>query len=143
LHADFARVFDKDSGQGGALLAWARLGPADGLHVSAHVAERDGVDPVVARALVDPPLEPESRFLDAPGWMGGARAGIPLGSRVTVRGGADVALDPLAWIDAGGSIEVHDPCGCVVVRANGAYRIGRPGVDVWVSVDVPAIGAGR
>ena len=33
-----------------------RLGPAAGLHASVHLAGRDGVDPVLARALVFAPL---------------------------------------------------------------------------------------
>jgi hypothetical protein len=32
---------------------------------------------------------------------------------------------------------MHDPCNCVVLRATGAHRIGRPGIDVWISVDLP------
>jgi hypothetical protein len=137
LRADFARVFAPAGTGGGAWVASGRVGPATGLHISAHVAERDGVDPVVARALVDPPLEPDSRFLVVSGWTGGARIGLPLGSRVTARGGADVDFGARELVDATGTLEFHDPCGCVVLRANGAYRIGRPGVDVWLAVDVP------
>jgi hypothetical protein len=140
LNAEVARVFSPRPSAGGALVASARVGSASGLHLSGRVAERDGVDPILARALVDPPLEPSTRFLDAPGWTGGARAAIPIGSRVTARGGADVDFDARVLVDAGGSVEVHDPCGCVVIRAQGAHRIGRPGVDVWMSIDVPAGG---
>jgi hypothetical protein len=139
LRADFARVFSPKAGAGGALVASVRVGAVAGLHLSAHVAERDGIDPVVARALVDPPFEPQSRFLDAGGWTGGARVALPLGSRVTVAGGADVDLDAREMVDAGGALEFHDPCGCVVLRASAAHRIGRPGVDVWVAIDVPAV----
>jgi hypothetical protein len=137
FHADFARVFGPASSAGGAWIASARVGPQGSLHLSAHVAERDGVDPIVARALVDPPLEPDSRFLVVAGWTGGARLGLPLGSRVTARGGADVDFGAREIVAAAGSLEFHDPCGCVVLRANGAHRIGRPGVDVWIAVDVP------
>jgi len=137
--ADFARVFSPAASAGGAASLAARVGAAGGLHLAAHVAERDGIDPVVARALVDPPFEPESRFFDAAGWTAGARLGIPLGSRVTASGGADFDLDARELVDAGGALEVHDPCGCVVVRTSAAHRIGRPGVDVWVAVDVPAV----
>jgi hypothetical protein len=107
------------------------------VNLGAHVAERDGVDPVVARALVDAPLEPASGFLALAGWTGGARLAIPLGSRVTTRAGADMDLDARQLVAAVGALELHDPCGCVVVRATAAHRIGREGVDVWLTVDLP------
>jgi len=118
-------------------VARARIGPASGLNLGAHVAERDGVDPLVARALVDAPLEPASGFLALAGWTGGARLAVPLGSRVTTRAGADVDLDARQLVAAVGALELHDPCGCVVVRATAAHRIGRDGVDVWLTVDLP------
>jgi len=137
MRADFARVLARSSDAGGALVARARIGPAAGLHLGAHVAERDGIDPLVARALVGAPLEPASGFLAAPGWTGGGRLGVPLGGRVTVRAGADVDLDARALVAAVGSFELHDRCSCVVLRANAAHRIGREGVDVWLSIDLP------
>jgi len=139
LRVDLARVAGA-AGTGGAFVAGARVGPGTGLHLSAHVAERDGIDPVVARVLVDAPLEPASGFLAAPGWTGGARLGVPIGSRVTARGGADVDVDARELVAAVGAIELHDPCGCVVVRATASHRIGRGGVDAWVSVDLPLAG---
>jgi hypothetical protein len=137
LRADLARVLGSGGGDGGAFIVRARLGPARGLHVGAHVAERDGVDPVVARALVDAPLEPASGWLARTGWTGGARVAVPLGSRITTRAGADVDLDARQLVAAVGALELHDPCGCVVVRATAAHRIGRDGVDVWLTVDLP------
>jgi hypothetical protein len=137
LRADFARVFGSTGADGGAFVARARLGPASGLNLGAHVAERDGVDPLVARALVDAPLEPSSGFLALTGWTGGARLAVPLGSRVTTRAGADMDLEARQLVSAIGALELHDPCGCVVVRATAAHRIGREGVDVWLTVDLP------
>jgi hypothetical protein len=144
LRADFARVLaggtdlaSVPAGSGGAFVARARLGLERGLSLAAHVAERDGVDPVLARALVDAPLEPASGFLAAPGWTGGARVAVPLGGRITTRAGADVDLGASELVAALGAIELHDPCGCVVVRASAAHRIGRSGVDAWVTVDLP------
>jgi hypothetical protein len=115
----------------------ARIGSASGLHLAVHVAERDGVDVRLARALLDPTLEPDSGFLSSSGWTGGARAGLPLGTRLSVRGGADVDLDARALVAAIGAVEAHDPCGCVVARLSAAHRIGRGGVDVWLSLDIP------
>jgi len=134
---DFARVAGPASAAGGAFVAVGRVGPGSGLHLVAHVAERDAVDPIVARALLDAPLEPASGFLAAPGWTGGARLAVPLGPRVTTRGGADVDFDARELVAAVGSLELHDPCGCVVVRATASHRIGRGGVDAWLAVDLP------
>jgi len=141
LRADLARLVDTPQGAtGGALLTSARVGLRAGLHLAVHVAERDGVDPLVARALVDAPLEPASGFLAAPGWTGGARIAVPIGSRITTRGGADVDLDARELVAAVGSLELHDPCNCVVVRATASHRIGRGGIDAWLAVDLPLPG---
>jgi hypothetical protein len=132
-----ARVFAAGSQDGGGFVARARVGPASGLHLAAHAAERDGVDPLVARALVDAPLEPASGFLSLAGWTGGVRLALPVGRRITARAGADVDLDARQLVAAAGAIELHDPCNCLVVRATAAHRIGRDGADVWITVDLP------
>jgi hypothetical protein len=141
LVADGARVFagsaTSPAAGGGAVVARVRVGPDAGLNVTAHVAERDGVDPVLARALVEAPLEPASGFLSTTGWTGGARLALPLGSRVTARGGSDYDFEARALVAAMASLELHDPCNCVIVRATAAHRIGRDGVDAWLSVDLP------
>jgi hypothetical protein len=142
LNLDFARVLASSpdasrwASPGGALIARARIGPASGLHVSAHVAERDGVDPLVARALVEPPLEPANGFLAVSGWTGGALVGLPIGALVTTRAGADVDLEARELVAALGALELHDACRCVVARVAAAHRIGRDGVDVWLSMDL-------
>ncbi|HXX69968.1 MAG TPA: hypothetical protein VEK07_22500 [Polyangiaceae bacterium] len=140
LRADVARVLApsiEPSDAGGILLAAARIGPATGLHVSANVAQRDGTDPIAARALVDPSYEAASGFLVASGWTGGSRVGVPIGSRVTARAGVDVDLDARELVAAATAIELHDSCNCVVIRATAAHRLGRPGIDASVSVELP------
>jgi hypothetical protein len=137
LHGDFARSLAAGTDAGGALVSSARLGPASGLSLNVHVAERDRVDPMMARSLLDPAVEPESGFMSSSGWWGGARANLPLGSSVALRGGADVDLGAPALVAALAGVEVHDPCNCLVARLNGAHRIGRGGVDVWLSIDLP------
>ncbi len=144
IRADFARVLalsasSRAAQAGGAFIAAARFGPSSGLHLAVHAAERDGVDPIVARAAIDPPFESASGFLSTAGWTGGARVAVPIGSRITTRGGADVDLNARELVAAVGSLELHDPCNCVVVRASVAHRIGREGIDAWLSVDLPMI----
>jgi hypothetical protein len=82
------------------------------------------------------PFDAARGFLSAPGWTGGADLGVPFGPRITARGGADLDLDAGELVAALGSLELHDPCNCVVVRATAAHRIGRGGIDAWVSVDL-------
>jgi hypothetical protein len=138
LSGSAARVFSRDASvDGDAYVARARVGPTSSVHVSATAAGRDGVDPILARTLVDAPLEPASGFLVAPGWTGGGRVVIPWTRSFTTRGGADADLSASRLLAVAGSIELHDPCGCVVVRASGAHRLGREGVDVWLTIDLP------
>ncbi len=137
-NGELARVLASSTSGGGVVVAHARLGPASGLRLTAHVAERDGVDPLVARALVEAPLEPASGFSIASGWTGGGGVALPVGPRITTRAGADVDLAARELVAALGAIELHDPCNCVVVRATAAHRIGREGVDLWVSIDLAA-----
>ena len=99
-------------------------------------AERDGVDPVLARAITDAPLEPSSGFLSSMGWTAGAGAGIPWTYWLATTGGVNVDLTAQVLVAARGGIELRDHCGCLRVRANAAHRIGRDGVDAWVTIDL-------
>ena len=131
-----ARVFGVDGPAGVAAAARYRFGRADSLHIGAVLAYREGVDPVIARALGDAPLEPASGFLSREGLTGGARLAVPWSSVVTTTVGADGDLSARELVAARGSIELRDRCGCLVVRGTGAHRIGREGVDVWVTIDL-------
>jgi hypothetical protein len=136
LRAELARVAGAPGGTGGAFVGAAQVGPASGPSVLMAAAERDGVDPRLARVLTEGPIEPASGFLVGQGWTGGARAVVPVGTRVTVRGGADLDLAADALVAEVGALEVHDGCRCVVARASVAHRVGREGIDAWVSIDV-------
>jgi hypothetical protein len=139
LSAEAARVAPVgNAGGGGAMVARVRVGAVDGIHLTLLAAERDGIDPVAARALTDAPVEPSGGFLASSGWTVGARARIPWTSWLATTGGADGDLTAQVLVAARGGIELRDHCGCLVVRANGAHRIGRDGVDVWVTIDLAA-----
>ncbi len=122
-------------GRGHVVVAAARVGRPSGLHLRVSVAGREEADPVLARALVDAPLEPSAGFLAREGWTGGVRAGIPWTSFLVTRGGVDMDLGALVPTAAVGSVELRDKCGCFAFRVTGAHRLGRDGVDVWASVD--------
>ncbi len=121
---------------GTAVVARARVGQVDGLRLGATIAERNGVDPVLARLLTDAPLEPSSGFLSADGWTGGARVSVPWSAYVLTRAGVDADLSARLITAARASIEIRDKCDCIALRASGAHRLGRPGTDVWVTIDL-------
>jgi hypothetical protein len=93
------------------------------------------MDPILARALVDAPLAPSAGFLGARGWTVGSRLAIPFGSLIAVRGGTDLDLTAERVLFATGSLELRGRCGCIVLRTTGAHRLGRGGLDVWITVD--------
>ncbi len=121
---------------GTAIVARARVGRVDGLRVGATVAERSGIDPVLARLLTDAPLEPSGGFLATDGWTGGAHLSVPWSAYVLTRAGADADLSARLLTAARASIEIRDRCECIAVRASGGHRLGRPGTDVWVTIDL-------
>jgi hypothetical protein len=125
---------DPLSEPGYAIAARLRVGPLSSLHLGITAAGRAGVDPVLARALTDAPLPAAMGFLATDGWTGGARLSVPLTTYLTARGGADADLSAKMLLAARGAVEFHDRCGCVVIAANAAERVGRPGVDVWLTV---------
>ena len=123
---------------GFAAVGRARLGRADGLRLLANVAARAGIDPVLARAVVDAPLEPASGFLVQEGTTGGAGLVVPWVHAVTTSIGADGDATRRELVAARAGIELRDRCGCFTLRVMGAHRIGREGVDVWLALDFAA-----
>jgi hypothetical protein len=141
LSGEGAHVFSGDAATSGdAFVLRARVGAPErsgaGPMLSAHVAARDGVDPVVARLLTDAPIEPASGLLATAGYSGGVRASVPWTRWLTTRGGVDVDFSAWVLTAATGTIELRDTCGCFKVRLNASHRLGRDGVDVWASIDL-------
>ena len=134
--AEGAHVFAGGGPTGIAGVARYRVGRVDGVNVGAAVAFRQGVDPVIARALTEAPVEPRSGFFSRDGWTGGARLAVPWSRAITTSVGADGDLTSRELVAARASIELRDRCDCLVVRGVGAHRIGRDGVDLWVTVDL-------
>ena len=123
------------SGAGGVTVARLRVGLEDGLHLVGNVAAASGTDPILARVLVDAPLEPSAGFLAQQGTTGGAGVVVPWSRFVTTSVAADADVSSGELIDVRGGMELRDQCRCVTLRAMGAHRIGRTGVDVWVTID--------
>ena len=136
LGAEGAAVAEASGAWGHAVSARARVGSLRSWSLALSVAGREGVDPVVARALTDAPLASSAGFLAASGWTSAAHLSVPVTRLITARGGVDGDLTAERFVAARGSLEVHDACQCVVVRVSAAERLGREGVDVWLSVDL-------
>lgn len=139
---DYAAVIGQSAasgvtlGPGDMTVARARVGTAAGLHIGALAIGRRREDPVTARLLTDAATEPGASFLAAEGWSGGLRAQVPLARGVVLRGRADGDLGEGILTAAGGGLELRDGCGCLVLRGNASHRLGRPGLDVWISLDL-------
>jgi hypothetical protein len=140
--ADVSHVFDDpsaiDRAGGFAGVGRLRLGLRDGIRLLTNVAARDGIDPVLARALVDAPLEPAAGFLAQTGTTGGAGIVVPWSRVLTTSLGADGDASRRELVAARAGIEVRDRCGCLTLRVTGAQRLGREGVDVWLALDFAA-----
>ncbi|WP_394827468.1 hypothetical protein [Pendulispora albinea] len=121
---------------GHAVVARSRIGRVDGLHLSTNIAVRKDTDPVAARLLTDAPLEPSGGFFAAPGTTGGAAASLPFSRSIVTRAGVDADLTEPRLLGTRGSIELRDRCQCIVLRVIGSHRLGRDGVDVWMTIDL-------
>ncbi len=117
-------------------LGRGRLGAADRLHLSAYAAGRGPEDALLARALSDGGTDVALGYLDLPGWSGGVRTTIPFTRWLRTAGGVDVDLDHARLLGARATLELRDACDCVAFRFNGSQRLGRPGVDLWLEIDL-------
>jgi hypothetical protein len=123
-------------GEGDAFLARVRVGAMDRFGFRAHAAARRALDPTVARALTDAPLAAPLGYLTKEGWSGGVAVSIPWASFLATRGGVDWDFEGPLVTSAWATVELRDKCGCFRVRINGAHRLGREGVDVWLGIDL-------
>jgi len=129
------------AGPGGApgrlLIGKARLGKVDGWHLAAKAAGRVGIEPLVARTLASPNAkEPSGGWLADEGWSGGAEIGAKFTRSVGATLSAQEDLTRKTLLEAHGSIGYAHPCRCISVDAFAGKRLGRDGIDVWVSIDL-------
>ncbi|MBL0193953.1 MAG: hypothetical protein IPQ09_06955 [Myxococcales bacterium] len=119
--------------------ARARVGPEDGVRVQGRVVYGSTVDATGAARLADGGADTPGPWLTSAGTSVGGRGTVPVARRVSVSGGADGAVltsrSP-TLLGAFGALELRDACQCLLVRAVGSGRLGRPGVDVWLSLEV-------
>lgn len=129
---------DRDTGEGGALYAGVRgrLGREEGARLHVHAAFATASDAFAARRLGEGGADVPAPYLAArTSWVGG-RGVLPVARRVSLMAGADGDLEAVSLLGAFGGVELRDACQCFVLRALGSRRIGRDGVDVWLSLDI-------
>lgn len=130
LHADGAHL----ASGGHALDAGVRFGGTS--YLSAQLAGRSEEDPTLARIVQSDLMAP---FYARALWSGTGGAGTLLGERVALRSEATVDLTAERLLGAAGHLEIQDKCRCLIVGFHGLGRIGRPGVDVWLTIDLPTL----
>lgn len=133
---DGGAVFGSRDARGGAGTARVRVGQEAGLRLTGHVALRKGVDPLLARALDDASTVAPAGFLLREGTTTGGGLVVPWSRFLTTSAFTDVDATSGELLSARGAVELRDRCGCVTVRAFGSHRLGREGVDVWLTVDL-------
>jgi hypothetical protein len=122
---------------GQVVIARARIGEQDGWHLGLKAAGRNGIDPVVARALAEASAtEPSGGWLSAEGWSAGADVRAKLGSAVAATVAVDGDLTSNTLLAVHTSVGYAHPCRCISVNAFAGKRLARGGVDVWVSIDL-------
>jgi hypothetical protein len=119
------------------LIGKARLGEQDGWHLVARAAGRVGIEPLDARVLGATQAEaPSGGWLAAEGWSGGAEVAAKLSRSVGATVSAEEDLTHKTLLGVHGSVGYAHPCRCISIDGFVARRLGRDGVDVWISIDL-------
>jgi hypothetical protein len=117
--------------------ARARLGRLDSLHLGAYIEGRTRVEPLVARLVgPDPWRRLGAGWLDRSGWTAGAEALVPWTHWLSSSVGLDRDLIRPRWLGWRSGVAYRHPCGCLALVAGASERIGRRGIDGWLSVQL-------
>lgn len=114
----------------------SRVGQELGPRLLVHAAFGTRADAFAARRLADGGADVQGPFLAARTSSIGGRGVLPIARRVSFMAGADADLLAPTILGAFGGVELRDRCQCLVLRAFGSRRVGREGVDVWLTLDV-------
>jgi hypothetical protein len=126
-----------DGADAQVLVGKVRLGEQDGWHLAIKGAGRRGLHPLAARALTGMTAEePSGGWLAAEGWSGGAEIAARLARSVGARISAEEDFTSRTLLQVRGSLGYAHPCRCISVDGFVGKRLGRDGVDVWVSIDL-------
>jgi hypothetical protein len=113
-----------------------RIGAEGGPFLSVRASERNGDVPVLARLFAEGWNAPWVPWFSQVARTAGAGVGIPWTRFLTTAADADYDFLDRALLGIRGNASYRHPCGCLAVTLWGAHRLGRPGVDAWVAVDL-------
>jgi len=123
--------------RGQVLVGKTRLGEQDGWHLAVKAAGRNGIEPLLARALAAPSAEePSGGWLADEGWTVGAEIAGKFARSVGARVSAEEDLTSRTLLEVKGSLGYAHPCRCLSVDGFAGKRLGRDGIDVWIAIDL-------
>jgi len=129
-----ARLF-RERGQ--VTVGRVRVGEQDGWHLGLRATGRTGIEPILARLLAPADaVEPSGGWLSDEGWSAGGDLRAKLGRSVAATVAVDGDLTSSTLRATRASVGYAHPCRCISVDAFAAHRLGRDGIDVWVSIDL-------
>jgi hypothetical protein len=142
LRADAAWLPERDDAL--VSLLHARVGKLDSLNLSGYLQGRLHVEPVAARWWLapDPGHAPSTGWLApaAPdrdeGWTAGGHLAVPWTSWLASSAAVDHDLTAQQLLAVRGALGYRHRCRCLAAAAWVGHRIGRPGVDAALTVDL-------
>jgi hypothetical protein len=122
--------------RGDVLTSEVRLGPEDGPYLGGRAASSLGVVSLESRLLAEGWDAPFVPWFGRTGWSVGGRAGVPWTRWLTSSVDADYDLTARTLLSVRGTVGYRHPCGCLAVTLWGGHRLGRDGVDSWLTLDL-------
>jgi hypothetical protein len=115
-----------------------RLGRIGALNLSAYAEGRLEVEPILSRWVhADAAWDTGGMgWFETSGLTTGGELNVPWTDWLASAAGADVDVTGRELLGVRGSLGYRHRCGCLAAVAWAGHRIGRPGVDAWVTVDL-------
>ncbi len=131
-------VIDADHREHWLASTRVRLGPELDHHVTVYAEGQGQIDAMAARFLLGDPFneQPRLAWYDSSGLSSGAELMLRWSRSVSTAVAADFDVERELLVGARGSLAYRHPCGCLATVAWAGHRIGREGVDAWLTVDL-------
>ena len=114
-----------------------RLGAPESWHIRTRVDGRRGAAVAEGNWLSSQPWQGATgTWFDVEGWSTGVDVGIPWANWLATSLGGDADLSRRELLGIRADVGYRHPCGCLALLAHGRQRLGRPGYDVGVGVDL-------
>lgn len=130
-------AWSPDDATGAVLAAQARIGESDGVYVAGRVEAATEGEPVIARRFVrDGWAEPEAPWFDRSGVTTGAEIGVAWWPSLTTIAAADYDATHEELLGVRGLLRYRHTCACLSALAWASQRLGRPGFDAGLALDL-------